>query len=205
METSPALGPAGSQPGRLTSSVSPLWGGFQWTILGVFLNLSSLGPFFFFCCIMFWLERVNFHDPTCSSVDFCLYYLSVSGFPQNHHFCLYLFMGYSDILSSASVVRDLMTVKPPTVSPVLSALPFCLNFVRSSRHILCFVLLNSQLVKNEAEERETLLLSTFLSSFQCVLLLRTPRFFLIKSLFSLKNFLHHFSGCRSAGNTFIQL
>ena len=154
---------------------------------------------------MFWLERVNVHDPICSSVDFCLYYLSVSGFPQNHHFCLYLFMGYSDILSSASVVRDLMTVKPPTVSPVLSALPFCLNFVRSSRHILCFVLLNSQLVKNEAEERETLLLSTFLSSFQCVLLLRTPRFFLIKSLFSLKNFLHHFSGCRSAGNTFIQL
>ena len=118
---------------------------------------------------MFWLERVNFHDPTCSSVDFCLYYLSVSGFPQNHHFCLYLFMGYSDILSSASVVRDLMTVKPPTVSPVLSALPFRLNFVRSSQHILCFVLLNSQLVKNEAEERETLLLSTFLFSFQCVI------------------------------------
>ena len=167
METSPALGPAGSQPGRLTSSVSPLWGGFQWTILGVFLNLSSLGPFFFFCYIMFWLERVNVHDPICSSVDFCLYYLSVSGFPQNHHFCLYLFMGYSDILSSASVVRDLMTVKPPTVSPVLSARPFCLNFVRSSQHILCFVLLKA-LKKTMLEKRSIVYIWTNDSYYICL-------------------------------------
>lgn len=168
METSPALGPAGSQPGRLTSSMSALWGGFQWTILRVFLNLSSLGPFFFFCCVLFWLERVNFHDPVCSSVDFCLSYLSVSGFPQNHHFSLYLFMVYSDIVSPVSVVRDLMAVKPPAVSPALSARPSRFSFVRPSRHVLRFVPLNSQLVKNEAEERETLLLSTFLFSLPSV-------------------------------------
>ena len=61
-------------------------------------------PFFFFCYILFWLERVNVHDPTCSSVDFCLYYLSFRGFPQNHHFHLYLSMVYSDTVSSVSVI-----------------------------------------------------------------------------------------------------
>lgn len=77
-------------------------------------------------------------------------------------------MVYSDIVSPVSVVRGLMAVKPPAVSPVLSARPSHFNFVRPSRHVLHFVPLNSQLVKNEAEERETLLLSTLLFSLPSV-------------------------------------
>lgn len=157
--------------------MSALWAGFRCTILRVFPNLSPLGPYFFFCYILFWLERVNFHDPICSSVDFCVYYLSFRGFPQNHHFYLYLFMVYSDPVSSVSVIW-----RPSWHKATLSlsclvcySLPLTFRVVISPCFVFC-CLKESTCEERGRRKGNTAFIHLHLYSSQCLLLLLDTTF-----------------------------
>lgn len=96
-----ALGPAGSQSGRLSSFQEPCGLGFSLLSYESF----STDPFrfsFSSFAVIFWLERLNVCYPVVPLLT--LSPLFIFGFPPNHHFYLYLFMVYSDIISSISVI-----------------------------------------------------------------------------------------------------
>lgn len=106
-----ALGPAGSQSGCLSSFQEPCGLGFSLLSQESF----STDPFrfsFSSFAVIFWLERVNFCYPVCSSIDFVsIVYLSVVSLQIT--IFIFIFLWFTLTLSHPSLsYKDFHDIKP---------------------------------------------------------------------------------------------